>query len=146
MTNSTDPGGIHTVVVTATDLVAALEASYRSPGRKTVLRMTPPFGGRMRARLHVQRESASGDRSSVLLTAESLVDDDCPVPPEPDDVEDALRADETITYSIESHRERYRVALQEWRSAVPGHVVDEVELPAVDRKITPSILGTVSGE
>lgn len=146
MSESGDPDVVHTVVVTATDLVTALETGHRNETRDVVLRMTAPFSGRMRARIHVRRGSASGDPAPICLEPEALVTDTCPAPPEPDDVEDALRADPSTTYSLDRHKERYRTALERWRAAVPDHVVDTVRLPATDREVTISILGTVSEE
>ena len=141
MTESDDPGVVHTVVVTATDLVTALESNQRTTGPDAVLRITPPFSGRMRARLHVAKEAPAD--GVVHLRAESLVEDACPAPPEPDDVEDAMRADPQVTYTVDRHRERYREVLRDWRTAVPTHVVDEIQLPATTEAITISILGTV---
>src|SRR6056297_3579117 len=48
---SDEPSAIRSVAVTRADVVTALESNLRSDGR-TVLRVTPPFSGRMRARLH----------------------------------------------------------------------------------------------
>lgn len=143
MPNPDDPAVVETVVVSATDLVTALEASHRSRGAETVLRMTPPFSGRMRARLHVVRDEAAADPSPVRLRAESLVEDDCPAPPEPDAVEDELRADDAVDYTVERHRDRYRSALREWRRSVPDYAVDEAAIPAVGGTVTVSVLGTV---
>lgn len=145
MTESDDPTVIRTVVVTASDLVAALEANHETANGDAVLRITPPFSASMRARLHVQRECAVGEPAPVCLRPQSLVDDACPEPPEPDDVEDRLRADSAVSYTIARHQERYRTALQQWRASVPDHVVEGVVLPATDRTVTVSILGTVSG-
>ncbi|WP_311173190.1 hypothetical protein [Halobellus ordinarius] len=47
----TDPRRIRALAVTTEDVVDAFEASVRG-GRELVLRVTPPFSGRMRARLH----------------------------------------------------------------------------------------------
>lgn len=146
MTESDDPAVIQSVVVTAADLVAALEASHGAVGEDTVLRVTPPFSGRMRARLHVDRGLDAGEPGPICLQAESLVEDSCPAPPEADDVEDALRADPDATYTIDRHRERYRVALQRWRESVPDHAVEEVALQPTGQIITISLLGTVSDE
>lgn len=145
MAESDDPTVIRTIAVTAGDLVAALESRHRSPESDPVLRITPPFSGRMRARLHVPQESAVGEPTPIALEGESLVDDSCPAPPEPDEIEDALRADQTVTYTIDRHRERYETALQEWRETVPDHAVDSAELPGSGQTVTVSILGTVSG-
>lgn len=47
-----DPSRIRQLAVTTADVLAALEARDRGR-REAVLRITPPFSGRMRARLHV---------------------------------------------------------------------------------------------
>lgn len=146
MTHSNDPTVVELVVVTAADLVTALESTRRTGNADTVLRMTPPFSGRMRARLHVHRGREPEDQTPVALPAAAFVDDRCPAPPDPDGVEDALRADPTETYSVERHRERYRVALRQWRSSVPEYVRAEVQLPGRDETITISLLGTVPEE
>jgi hypothetical protein len=49
---SDDPATIRSVAVTVDDVLTALEARQRTDTR-AVLRVTPPFAGRMRARLHV---------------------------------------------------------------------------------------------
>ncbi len=51
-TGEADPTTIEAIVVTADDVVAALEARHRNR-RDAVLRVTPPFAARMRARLHL---------------------------------------------------------------------------------------------
>ncbi|GAA0258711.1 hypothetical protein [Halobaculum roseum] len=50
--DDSDPAVIRQLAVTADDVLAALEARDRGR-REAVLRITPPFSGRMRARLHV---------------------------------------------------------------------------------------------
>lgn len=55
-----DPSVVRQLAVTAEDVLAALEARDRGR-REAVLRITPPFSGRMRARLHVAgAEGADG--------------------------------------------------------------------------------------
>ncbi|WP_225334878.1 hypothetical protein [Halomicrobium urmianum] len=120
-----DVSRIDTVVVTAEELVAALEARERDRER-TALRVTAPFSGRMRARLHVEQGDEAGDDSQALLRPDRLVDDDCPSPPHPDDTADAIRADPDDDYSVERHRTRHRQAMHEWRERVVDHAVDRV--------------------
>jgi len=146
MTEHDDPAVVETVVVSATDLVAALEANQRSRSEDAVLRMTPPFSGRMRARLHVRQGTETEDQSPVALPAAAFVQDSCPAPPEPDDVEDDLRAEPTETYTVDRHRERYEAALREWRASVPEYARSETPLPGTDETITISLLGTVPEE
>ncbi|WP_135822851.1 hypothetical protein [Halostella litorea] len=126
--SSDDPAAIRSVAVTREDVVTALESNLRSPGR-TVLRVTPPFSGRMRARLH---EAGTGEfvgGEPLHLDPEDLVE---PVPtyPDPATTEDELRAADDVEYTTERHRERHVEAVEEWRAAVRSSVVDTVELGA----------------
>ena len=57
-----DPEVVDVLVVRADDVVAAVEARDRGR-RDAVLRVTPPFAARMRARLHV--EGAEGEYDGV---------------------------------------------------------------------------------
>lgn len=58
--DGSDPAVVRQLAVTADDVLAALEARDRGR-REAVLRITPPFSGRMRARLHVAgAEGADG--------------------------------------------------------------------------------------
>ncbi|WP_226010484.1 hypothetical protein [Halomicrobium salinisoli] len=120
-----DISTIDTVVVTAEELVAALESRERDR-EPTALRVTAPFSGRMRARLHVEQGDETGDPSQLLLRPDRLVDGDCPSPPHPDDTADAIRADPDDDYSVERHRERHRQAMREWRDRVADHAVERV--------------------
>jgi hypothetical protein len=138
-----EPRAIRSVAVTTDDVVAAYEARQRSP-RRPVLRVTPPFSGRMRARLHdpgpAVNESSDettgeevGDRDpatgAIYLPPERLLDADAIEEfPAPDDTEDALRADPEVEFTVERHRERHVEAVEEWRETVRGALVDEAEI------------------
>ncbi|USZ67714.1 hypothetical protein NGM10_13385 [Halorussus salilacus] len=124
---STDARVVRSVAVTTADVVAAYEARERS-SRPAVLRVTPPFSGRMRARLHV----ADGDveTDAIHIDPATLVaEGEVPAYPSPDDTEDELRADPDAPFSVERHRERHVEAVEAWREAVAEGVVDRVELP-----------------
>lgn len=140
---SDDPTTITEIVLDATDLVTALEASERRD-RAATLRITPPFSGRMRARLHVDQAPPPTDPEPVIVSPQALVGDGCPDPPSPDDVEDEIRAAPDDDYSVERHRERYQAALREWRRDVPQHVVDATTLPGYSHRVTVTVLGDVS--
>jgi hypothetical protein len=117
------PTVVRSVAVTVDDVVTALETTRRS-GRSTVLRLTPPFSARMRARLH--RPSVtdeSGD--AVHLDPAALVENPPPYP-DPDRTEDELRA--AGEYSRERHRERHADAVDAWRAAVRESVADTVTI------------------
>ena len=126
MTDESDPsagesrGGperIKSLAVTTEDVVTALEANERR-GRNAVLRATPPFAGRMRARLHLAGAEGGyeGDARPVHLPPERLVRG-APSFPAVDETGDELRASEE-PYSRERHRERHAEAVEAWRRTV----------------------------
>ena len=127
--SSTDPTRIATVAVTTDDAVTALEASRRN-GRPVVLRVTPPFAGRMRARLHVAGTESEydGDADPLHIPPERLVSDDAPAYPEVDATEDELRsADEE--FSVAKHRDEHVSAVESWRAEIRDSLVDRVAVP-----------------
>ena len=120
-----DPTAIHAVAVTVDDVVTALEATRRSD-RRTVLRITPPFSGRMRARLH----RPTGDEDGAIHLDPSALVADLPAYPDPDETADRLRA--AGEYTTERHHDRHAAAVQEWRVAAREAIVDTVALPTED--------------
>lgn len=118
-----DPTAIVSIAVTADDVVTALETNLRS-GRRTVLRVTPPFSGRMRARLHRPDVDAE-DTDAVHLEPASLVEDPPPYP-DPDETADRLR--EAGEYTPERHRDRHTEAVRRWRSAVRDAIAEAVDI------------------
>jgi len=135
---TTDPSVLRSLAVSAEDLLAALEADARG-GPRTVLRVTPPFSGRMRARLHVVRDDTDSETIHVPPTA--FLDDDAPPYPTPDETADELRSADDATYSVDRHREYHEQRLDDWRETVLDHVADTVTPPALDRDIDVSVLG-----
>ena len=121
-----DPTAIRSIAVTVDDVVTALEATRRSD-RRTVLRITPPFSGRMRARLH--RPTGDDGSEAINLDPSALVAD-LPSYPDPDETADRLRA--AGEYTTERHHDRHAAAVEEWREAAREAVVDAVALPATD--------------
>lgn len=136
---TTDLPGLRSVAVSAQDLVAAVEAN-ESGDAWTVLRVTPPFSGRMRARLHVVQADDEDDETLHVAPAR-LVTDAAPPYPTPDDTADELRADDEATYSVERHRTYHERRVDEWRAEILDHVVETVTVPAVDHELTVSLLG-----
>ena len=120
------PTAIRAIAVTVDDVVTALEATRRS-GCRTVLRITPPFSGRMRARLH--RPAGDKATDAVHVDPADLVSDPPPYP-DPDETADRLRA--AGEYTTDRHHERHAAAVDEWREAVRGGIVDAVALPTAD--------------
>ena len=139
---SDEPSAIRSIAVTREDVVTALESNLRSPGR-TVLRVTPPFSGRMRARIHEAGTGEFvGEGEPVHLDPGDLVES-VPPYPDPSTTEDELRAADDEEYTPERHRERHVEAVEEWRAAVRSSLVGTTELGAGDgsEEVTVKALG-----
>lgn len=134
---TSDPSTLRALAISAEDLVAAVEADARG-GPSTVLRVTPPFSGRMRARLHVVQDDAD---ETIHVQPTALVDDDAPPYPTPDETADDLRSPDDRDYSVERHREYHERQVEAWRTALLDHVVDTVTLPEVGSDVSVSVLG-----
>jgi hypothetical protein len=140
---SDDPTVVRSVAVTVDDVVTAIEARHRT-GRRTWLRITPPFSARMRARLHAGDDPGDGGAAAgpapVLVRPDRFVSDRPPYP-DPDETADALR--EAGAYDPETHRERHADRVAEWREAVRAAVAGEVALPTPegDHRVTVVRLG-----
>lgn len=133
VTGTGDPRSIDVLVVTARELVTALETRLTTD-REVVLRVTPPFSGRMRARLHRVTGQPRSDPPPVHVSPEVLVPS---APPYPDatTTEDRLRADPEAEYSIDRHHRCHRQAVREWRAAVPEAADERISLSADGRSI-----------
>ena len=115
---SDDPSVIRSVAVTVDDVVTALEANA-SADRGAVLRVTPPFSGRMRARIHVDDGgSYEGDAEPIHLDPTALVE---AVPPYP-------TADNADGDDIEARRQRHTERLTEWRSTVRERLRERISI------------------
>lgn len=137
------PRTIRSIAVTAEDAVRAYEASERND-RETVLRVTPPFSGRMRARLHVPGAGdPTGDPAPVHVDPAALFDDRLPAYPEPADTEAELREDSDLEYSTERHHERHVDRVREWRERARSAIADrvEIETPSGPHAVEVTVLG-----
>ncbi|QZX99449.1 hypothetical protein [Halobaculum rubrum] len=76
-----DPSVIRRLAVTTDDVIAALEARDRGR-REAVLRVTPPFSGRMRARLHIAGAEGAyesdGDAEPIHVDPRAFLPDGFP--------------------------------------------------------------------
>ena len=132
-----DPSAIRSVAVSAADLLAAMEAE--ASGEATaVLRVTPPFSGRMRARLHVVQDDA--DDGTVHIPPSAFFDD-APAYPTPDETADELRAAPEKSYSVDRHREYHERRVDQWRETLLDCVVPSVSVPGTDHDVRVSVLG-----
>lgn len=134
-----DPSVIRSLAISTPDLVAAVEANARESER-VVLRVTPPYSGRMRARLHVVTPSDTDD-GTLHVSPAGLLQTDTPPYPTPDETADELRSSETDAYSVERHRTYHQQRVEEWRETLPDYAVDSVSLPSVGHEVAISLLG-----
>ena len=131
-----DPAVIEYLVVTDEDVVTALEATLGT-GRETVLRVTPPFSGRMRARLHVAGTAGSYDGPDpILVDPRVLVD---PLPEYPTAADTAAELDSPAAVNTEHHQETHAERLAEWRDTVRGSIADEATIETADGAITVAV-------
>ena len=123
------PDRIRSIAVHREDVANALEATLRSD-REVVLRATPPFSGRMRARLHALDAGESqgdGDEDAdapvpIHIDPRALVADAPPYPEVDDTAADLPDAD------LETRRERHAANVEAWRETVRERVADAVEI------------------
>lgn len=135
----TDPSVVRSLAISADDLVAAVEASARD-AQTVVLRATPPYSGRMRARIHVVQPDEADDET-LHVDPSDVLRESAPLFPTPDLTEDELRTSESESYSVERHRTYHEQRVSEWRESLPEYVVERVELPAVGREVRIGLLG-----
>lgn len=137
---SDDPTAIRSLAVHADDVLAALEANARRDAG-AVLRVTPPFSGRMRARLHLEGRGREYDDPEPLHVPPDRLVAGLPPFPTPDDTEDALRA--RGEYTPERHRERHERAVDGWRRATRARLreVATIDTLAGEHRVSVSILG-----
>jgi hypothetical protein len=141
MADSPDPTVVSVVVVRAEDVVTALETNVTS-GEHAVVRLTPPFSGRMRARLHVERGTYDETPRPVHIDPETIFDDP-PAYPRPADTETQIRDDTNRTYSVDAHREYHTQRVADWRQTIPTCIRDRVEIPTPDgpHEVSIAVLG-----
>lgn len=138
------PARIRSIAVHRDDVASALEATLRSD-REVVLRVTPPFSGRMRARLHA-RDAGSADSTPgesddsptpIHVDPRDLVAE---VPPYPEVDETAAAHPDA---DVETRRELHAEAVESWRERVKESVVSVVEIAVGDatREVDVTALG-----
>ncbi|WP_254524625.1 hypothetical protein [Natrinema caseinilyticum] len=131
MVEDDDPSAIRSVALSPEDVVDAYVYSRENPG-DAVLRATPPFHGRMRARIHVYRVDDTELTGAVHISPADVIADDViatypelePELPEADEGQGADDAD--------AIHERHANAVADWQDRAREAIVDSVALETDD--------------
>ena len=129
--SETDPTAIRSLAISPEDAADAYAYGRENPG-EAVLRVTPPFHGRMRARLHVYRVDDTHMTGAVHVAPEDVIADDV-VAAYPD-LEDEREAelDDLEAAAAERIRKRRAEAVDEWQERAAEAIVDSVTLETDD--------------
>ncbi|MCU4742833.1 hypothetical protein [Natronoglomus mannanivorans] len=136
-----DPTAIRSLAVSPEDVVDAFVYTRENPGT-AVLRVTPPFHGRMRARLHVYRTDDTRATGAVhCAPADFLADELVDSYPTLEEHAGRPEAETESESEIEDERdepdsdpdrihEAYTAALEAWRERARESIVESVVLEA----------------
>jgi len=120
---------IRSLAVTAEDVVDAFVYTRENPG-DAVLRVTPPFHGRMRARLHVyQQDDAQVTGAHHIEPAALLERAVVATYPTLETVAERVERDGGTTDIISAH---HATALEKWREQALESLVDRVPLEGTE--------------
>ena len=128
-----DPSAIRSIALSPDDAVNAYAYSRENPG-EAVLRMTPPFHGRMRARIHVYRVDDTELTGAVHLSPADVIADDV-VAAYPDLESKLADADTDADANPDAAgriRERHADAVADWQDRARDAIVDAVALETDD--------------
>ncbi|WP_435552161.1 hypothetical protein [Natrinema sp. CGMCC1.2065] len=122
-----DPRAIRSIALSPEDAVDAYVYGRENPG-DAVLRVTPPFHGRMRARIHVYRRDDAELTGAVHLSPAAVIADD--VVADYPDLESALAdADaDPDSDAAERIRKRHAESVAAWRERAREAIVETVAL------------------
>lgn len=118
-----DPDVIRSLAVSPADIVDAFVYSQENPG-EAVLRVTPPFHGRMRARLHVYHVDDTELTGAVHVRPANVIADDV--------VADYPQLEETLTDVDDAEadrlRQRHADAVDAWQQRAREAIADSVTI------------------
>ena len=151
--SGSDPTVIRSLAVTRSDVVNAFVYTRENP-ETAVLRVTPPFHGRMRARLHVYYVEDAAETGAIHIAPETLLEADV-VALYPDwDADAEIDGDienggdsETDNGSekeggdvIDSTVEPYADAVSAWRNRARTAIVDEIDFVVPRTEESPAMV------
>ncbi len=117
-----DPSSIRSLAVAAEDVVDAAIYNRENPGT-AVLRVTPPFHGRMRARLHVFHDETGRVSDAIHLEPTQLLESE--VLTAYPSFDEQLEAE---TSDPDQFRERRERELERWRERASNAICESVVL------------------
>lgn len=123
MVGDDDPTAIQSIALSAEDVANAYAYTRENPGA-AVLRVTPPFHGRMRARIHVYRRDDTELTGAVHVPPEDVTADD--VVADYPDLE--ARLEDASSDETDEIRKRHADAVEEWQARVGEAIVDAVAI------------------
>ncbi|MFC4248906.1 hypothetical protein ACFOZ7_18590 [Natribaculum luteum] len=127
MAGDADPSTIRSLAVSKEDVVNAFVYGRENPGT-AVLRATPPFHGRMRARIHVYQVDDTRLTGAIHVHPADLLESEVVEEyPALEGVEDDLAAGDGEA-DPERVREEHARALEEWQKRARERIVDDVGL------------------
>ena len=129
-----DPSRIRSLALSREDVIDAFAYNRENPAT-AVLRVTPPFHGRMRARLHVSNERSAetvwrdGATGSIHIEPKSLLEQDVvDAYPVFEELYASMNKSEGNGGSVSEVHEHYERRLEEWRQVARNRVLDVVVL------------------
>jgi hypothetical protein len=120
MASEESPAAIRSIAVSADDVVDAFVYDRENPGA-AVLRVTPPFHGRMRARLHVYHDDDAHLTGAIHFSPSVLLSDDIV------DAYPRLEDDRTRE-SNEQARQHHAQAIEAWCKRASAEIVETVAI------------------
>ncbi|RQG86992.1 hypothetical protein EA462_15205 [Natrarchaeobius halalkaliphilus] len=128
-----DPSVIRSLAISTTDIVDAYAYTQENPGT-AVIRVTPPFHGRMRARIHVYRIDDVEHTDAIHVSPADLIEDDV-VDSYPGYEDELAREGEgTSPPKSGGFGNRRAAAVDGWRARARDAIVDTVSLGEDDAR------------
>ncbi|SEP61448.1 hypothetical protein [Natrinema salaciae] len=127
MAEDDDPSAIRSLALSPADAADAYVYSRENPG-EAVLRVTPPFHGRMRARIHVYHVDDTELTGAIHLSPDDVIADEVL-----DDYPDLeSRLDDAATEDADRIRERHAAAVADWQARAREAIVDAATIETDD--------------
>ncbi|WP_436344959.1 hypothetical protein [Natronorubrum sp. FCH18a] len=122
-----DPTAIRSLALSPADAADAYAYTQENPG-EAVLRVTPPFHGRMRARIHVYRLDDTELTGAVHVPPADVIERDVldDYPTLETELEDVVPAE------TDHVRKQHAEAVEEWQARARDAIVDAVTLETDD--------------